>query len=391
MRIESYQGYAMTPDTHHAPSRGTSDVIPLLRALAAAPDWPALRAILDGDLPAVFPSTRVDIYVAGADGRYAPRFSSDAGHQAIARPADSDIHLRYQLQSQGYDAIMIVPLAGVEGPCGWLALARREGNFTPSLQAIAEQIAPLLAVWLRYEQREAELAAGAAREAELAQRLRVTDALRLRATLVAGAAHDIGNLFTTMMGYAQLLQQDLPPPFQNDLQMIVRAVEDGRQLLRRLQGSETAPRAVASAATAGQVIQEVVQLMRPLWEHRPGVTVEMVLESNVRVRTPVEDLREVLVNLIMNAVAALSEDGSISIRSRTAGDVVAISVTDTGHGIAREHQGAIFQPFVTTRSEGSGLGLSVSRVLIERHGGTLTVESEPGRGATFTIFLPIAS
>jgi signal transduction histidine kinase len=256
---------------------------------------------------------------------------------------------------------------------------------------MAEQVAPLLAVWLRYEQREAELAASAAREAELAQRLRATDALRLRAMLVAGAAHDIGNLFTTMMGYSQLLQQDLPPAFQNDLQMIVRAVEDGRQLLRRLQGSETAPRALASAATAGQVIQEVVQLTRPLWERRTGVTVEMVLETDARVRVPAEDLREVLVNLIMNAVAALSEGGTITVRSRTAGNVVAISVTDTGHGIAREHQGAIFQPFVTTRSEGSGLGLSVSRALIERHGGTLTVESEPGHGATFTIFLPVAS
>jgi signal transduction histidine kinase len=100
------------------------------------------------------------------------------------------------------------------------------------------------------------------------------------------------------------------------------------------------------------------------------------------------ELREVLINLIMNAIAAMPAGGALTVRSFVAGQQVLVAVADTGEGIACEHQSAIFQPFVTMRTEGTGLGLSVSRAIVESYGGTLTVESAPGAGATFTLALP---
>jgi len=92
--------------------------------------------------------------------------------------------------------------------------------------------------------------------------------------------------------------------------------------------------------------------------------------------------------LIMNAVTAMPAGGLITIHCFRAGHHAAISVTDTGQGIARELHSTIFQPLITTRADGGGLGLSVSRMIVEGYGGTLTVESAPGQGATFKITLP---
>jgi len=106
------------------------------------------------------------------------------------------------------------------------------------------------------------------------------------------------------------------------------------------------------------------------------------------VRAYAAELREVLVNLIINAIAAMPAGGVLTLRSFLADERVVVEVTDTGQGIAREHQGAIFQPFTTTREGGGGLGLSTSRAIVEGYGGTLTVRSAPGQGATFALALP---
>jgi signal transduction histidine kinase len=186
-----------------------------------------------------------------------------------------------------------------------------------------------------------------------------------------------------------MLEQDVPALFQPDLRVIIRAVDDGRQLLHRLQHvkSELSPEAYG-VTTLQSIVEETVQLTRPFWELRSGIDIETVFEPGLVVRARATDVREVLVNLIMNAVAAMPAGGLISIRCSRMGVYAAISVTDTGQGIAREQHSAIFQPLESTRPDGSGLGLSVSRAIVEGYGGTLTVESAPGEGATFTITLP---
>ena len=388
MQSELCQDCAMTPELHPSVSGRVPDLTTLLRSLAAAPDWSTICAKLEHELPILLPATRVDMYASTPGGELVRRCTTDV--ERVALPAtDTEVQLRHQLQIEGNEAVAVVPLIALGERYGWLVLTSRAGRLPLSAQALAEQIAPLLALWLSSERRGLELAASAERAALLEQRVRATDSLRLRATLIAGAAHDIGNLFTTMIGYTQILQQDLPAQFQDDIRMIMRAVEDGRQLLRRLGGHDPAlaPDALA-APPIGHIVEEVVKLTRPLWERRAGLQVHTHIEHAASVRMSSEDMREVLLNLIMNAIAAVPEDGQITISSRLAGDHAIISVSDTGQGIAREYHSTIFQPFVTTRVDGTGLGLSISRALVEGSGGTLTVDSEPGHGATFTICLP---
>ncbi|ALU90861.1 ATP-binding protein [Herbaspirillum rubrisubalbicans] len=103
------------------------------------------------------------------------------------------------------------------------------------------------------------------------------------------------------------------------------------------------------------------------------------------------ELNQVFMNLLVNAAQAISERGSVTIRTERHGDRVAVSISDTGHGIAPEHINRIFEPFFTTKPVGSGtgLGLSLSYGIIKKHGGDIHVCSEPGQGTTFRIELPI--
>lgn len=382
----------MTPDTLRPLSGDPSDTSSLIRALAVASDWQACSEALRLALPRVLPSIRLDIYAIESDDIAVLRFSS--GDASIVPPplfANADTQVSSWLERQGYSAITTLRLIGAGQQCGWLALSRQRGALSPAALALAEMLAPLIALRLHCDQIDATLANCRSQVVALQQRLGVTDTLRIRAMLAVGTAHDIGNLFTTMIGHAQMLEQDVPALLQSDVRVILRAAEDGRQLLRRLQDVKTEPEYVTTThATPQTIIQDTIKLTRPFWERRSSITIETALQQIPAVRMPPTALREVLVNLIMNSVAAMPAGGIITIRCALIGDRAIISVTDTGQGIEREHHNTIFQPLITTHAEGSGLGLSVSRALVENCDGTLTVESAPGQGATFTITLPLA-
>ncbi|MDR6445178.1 two-component system NtrC family sensor kinase [Paraburkholderia terricola] len=102
-------------------------------------------------------------------------------------------------------------------------------------------------------------------------------------------------------------------------------------------------------------------------------------------------INQVLMNLLVNATQAISERGTIMIRTRRDGDGVSIAIADTGIGMSAEVQAKIFDPFYTTKpvGQGTGLGLSVSYGIVEKHGGRIAVESKPGEGACFTVWLPL--
>jgi two-component system, NtrC family, sensor histidine kinase HydH len=100
-------------------------------------------------------------------------------------------------------------------------------------------------------------------------------------------------------------------------------------------------------------------------------------------------LQQVLVNLSLNALDAMPTGGALSVTIRTVGKQVVLEVSDTGQGIARAMMTRLFQPFVTTKETGLGLGLVISRRIVEDHGGTIEVANRPGGGTLFTIRLPV--
>jgi signal transduction histidine kinase len=144
-------------------------------------------------------------------------------------------------------------------------------------------------------------------------------------------------------------------------------------------------------------VQEVVETTQPLWHdhaRREGRPVEMHLAL-----TPLPrflgrggELREVLTNLLLNAIEAMPKGGRLTIRTWVEGNSVCLVVEDTGIGMTAEVRHRLFDPFFTTKgARGTGLGLSVSQAIIKGHQGIITVESEPDHGTTFIITLPYSS
>lgn len=379
----------MTPDTSLPWSGDHSHIAILLRGLAAAADWASFCEVLLRELPRWLPAARLDIYAASSEGSVELRFSTDTSVDVQIGSIVAEAGLKRRFEQQGHKVVVMLPLVAAGRQCGWLVIAQARRMVLPLLRSIADQLAPLVAMRLQYELLHGYLATSAATTARLEQRINTTDILRLRAILATGTAHDIGNIFTTVIGHAQLLQQDVADDLQHDIGMIIRAAEDGRYLLRRLQTATPQTKTSDEELTfLPTVIEEAVQLTRPLWDRHSRVAVHTNIHDAPLVLALAADIREVLMNLIINAVAAMPTGGEITIDCSLSDNWAVLSITDTGHGIAPEYQEAIFQPLTTTRQQGSGLGLSVSRALVESYGGTLTVSSAPGQGATFTITLP---
>jgi signal transduction histidine kinase len=124
--------------------------------------------------------------------------------------------------------------------------------------------------------------------------------------------------------------------------------------------------------------------------HQIQVTAE-VPDDLPLVHADPDQISQVLLNLFINALHAMPEGGTLKVTVKPQANVVALVIADTGHGISREHLGKIFTPFFTTKEvgKGTGLGLTVVHGIIEEHGGSIAVDSEPGKGTTFTILLPI--
>jgi signal transduction histidine kinase len=360
--------------------------------LAEAADSQSFFATLRRGLPRLLPATRVDLLARDWPGGTHMALAGAAGTAPPDEATVSAAAFAAWLCETDYPVIATLPLSGAGQHQGWLVLARRRGLLNPAVLASAGQLAALIALRLLYDQSRDDLAVRDQHAALLERRLREHENARLRATLAVGAAHDIGNLFASVMGYAQILQHAAPADLQRDLRTILLAASDGHTLLRRMLSS-TPPLAggtIAQVVTLPALIQDALSLTRPFWEPRSKIAIRTLMAPTPPVHAHAADLREVLVNLIINAVTAMPSGGALTLRCFAVDERVVLEVIDTGRGIAREHQAAIFQPFTTTREGGHGLGLSVSRAIVEGYGGTLTIRSAPGQGATFALALPAA-
>lgn len=368
-----------------------ADILAALQRIADAPDNTRLAATLHDVVAHLLPDTRIDLFVLSTSTE---RLLITCGKQDLPPPPVMHGVSPFiaWLKQHGYQAT-ITPMIVAGQLRGRLIASQRTAGVSRHILTIVEQLAPVVGLWLIAHRHLMEREAIEEQLRVTKERLRQMEEMRLRATLAAGAAHDIGNLFASVLGHAQLLQQMAPPDLQDDLKTIEQAARDGHYLLRRLltiRSTTSSSEATISPVLLPALVHDALRLTQPFWGTRRSITVKIALAPVPPVRGHPADLREVLINLILNGVSAMPEGGILTVRTYSTGERAIVEISDTGVGIAPAHQSAIFQPFVTTRETGSGLGLSVSRTIVESYGGAISVSSTPGRGATFSVSLPLA-
>ena len=216
--------------------------------------------------------------------------------------------------------------------------------------------------------------------------------------LASGVAHDFNNTLAGILGRAQLLTRTSDPEkLKKGLQIIIKTAEDGAKTVKRIQDFARQRRDHDFAPVrVDQLLLDVKDITRPRWKDRAEaenryIRILLRSESNAHVMGDESELREVLVNMVFNAVDAMPQGGTLTLSTSEAGEEVLIRVCDTGTGMTPEVRSRIFDPFFTTKGKaGMGLGLAVSFGIVHRHTGTVEVESEVGRGSSFTIKLPVA-
>jgi PAS domain S-box-containing protein len=229
------------------------------------------------------------------------------------------------------------------------------------------------------------------------ERAAQADKLRALGQLASGVAHDFNNALAAILGRAQLLRREARDPETiRSLDVIQTAAEDAASTVRRIRAfARQSPGEEAARVGLRGLIHDAIEITRTRWEKDSrGFRHDVRLEAECEVYTTgsASELREVFVNLIVNAVDAMPEGGRLSISCWRAGGSLELRFADEGVGMAEEVRERIFEPFYTTKGvNGTGLGLFVSYGIIERHGGSIRVESEPGRGTTFIIALPDAT
>lgn len=230
------------------------------------------------------------------------------------------------------------------------------------------------------------------------ERAAQADKLRALGKLASGVAHDFNNGLAAILGRVQLLRERVgDETVSRDLRVIQTAAEDAAATVRRIQTfARRSPSSSFEPIEAASLIRDAVEFMRTRWEneaHALGVKYDLEVDCHdeLYVLCNPSELREVFVNLIVNALDAMPGGGKLKIGCRRDGDSAIIYFSDTGAGMSEETKKRIFEPFFTTKGvNGTGLGLSVSYSIIEGHSGKICVETELGKGAAFRIELPAA-
>jgi signal transduction histidine kinase/CheY-like chemotaxis protein len=216
--------------------------------------------------------------------------------------------------------------------------------------------------------------------------------------LASGVAHDFNNTLAGILGRAQLLLNTSDPDkIESGLKIIIKTAKDGAQTIKRIQDFARQRRDHDfKPVSVDQLLLDVSEITRPRWkDHAEAANVHIGLELQIRSKALLmgdeSELREVLVNMVFNAIDAMPTGGTLTLATKEVGDLVEISVSDTGMGMTEEVRSRIFDPFFTTKGKtGMGLGLAVSYGIIRRHEGTVEVDSELNNGTIMRIKLPIA-
>ncbi|MBW2596309.1 MAG: response regulator [Deltaproteobacteria bacterium] len=231
------------------------------------------------------------------------------------------------------------------------------------------------------------------------QALVQTERLKIIGEMTGGIAHNFNNILAIILGKVDLLmlRHADNEPLIKDLGIIERAASDGAMIVRRMQVFDKGEKSRSLMnVDINEMVDNVIKATRPGWKDIPeheGIQINIVHDR--RKLPPVagipSELREIFINLILNAVDAMPHGGIITVETKTDRKLVSVKISDTGVGMSKEIKDRIFDPFFTTKHDrGSGLGLATSCEIIRRHNGEITVESAEGKGSSFIVTLPVS-
>ena len=229
--------------------------------------------------------------------------------------------------------------------------------------------------------------------------------LEMLGRMTMGVAHDFNNLLTTVLGHGELIRSDLgacgaPDESFAHLATLAQAAGDGAALVRRIQQYiRNDKQERAEPVALHELAAEVLTLTKPYWHNEPRrIGIAITVDADLHPASPIlgtpTELREVLVNLVLNAVQAMPAGGTLGVATALAADGrgVTVEVSDTGVGMSDRVRRRIFEPLYTTKgTAGTGMGLTVSQGIVQEHNGRIEVESAVGRGTRFRLTFPFAA
>ncbi len=212
--------------------------------------------------------------------------------------------------------------------------------------------------------------------------------------LAAGIAHELNNPLTGVLTFTSLMRKKVPDGSQDaeDLDLVIRETKRCAAIIRRLLDFAREKTPEKQFHDLNRLIEDTVRIVeRPA--HLRDITISLQLEPALpRVWVDADLVKQVIMNMLVNAQHAIEEKGSIVVRTRALPGKVEISIVDDGCGIPEKDLARIFDPFFTTKGvgQGTGLGLSVSHGIVQAHGGSIEVTSKVGEGSEFRVYLPLA-
>jgi two-component system NtrC family sensor kinase len=247
--------------------------------------------------------------------------------------------------------------------------------------------------------RAAEIEVNARMEAQRAAENKLLQAAKLAAVgeMAAGIAHELNNPLTTVIGFSELVFNELKEdsPNYEEMGMVLAEARRASGVVRRLLDFSRQGERTRTRADLNEAVYDVIALTQHLIRTN-DVTLSLALDGELPwVLMDTNLMKQVLLNLIHNALQAMPNGGYLQVSTHPAErdekKWAVMSVTDNGAGIKPADIERVFEPFFTTKADrgGTGLGLSVTYGIVTDHGGTIEIESEPGKGSTFAVWLPI--
>jgi two-component system sensor histidine kinase PilS (NtrC family) len=260
-------------------------------------------------------------------------------------------------------------------------LAGREAIFTVTSAQIQDEAGGLLGVCV--------LGTDVTELRRLQEELVTKEKLAALGEMAAGLAHQLRNALAAISGFGKLLQRAAPAESQvkSVAAEILREAKATAALLDRFLSFAQPQKLAAEAVSAADLCQEVTAAKSADLKER-NITCTVNLPPGLVIQGDLHLLKQVLVNLLQNAIEAVPRNGKIEITGSTGPEAVELTISDNGPGVPKALRTRIFDPFFTTKESGTGLGLSVARKVVELHGGTLTVRDQAGGGARFVLTFP---